>query len=162
MNHIEHDVGKQAQFVSEAIDRYLRLLDLPPAEDRSHLSRLARELDHLVATYNRTGEVSPEGEAEAPTLAFEPLLDKAAAAFPELGFYAHVYPDEPVGTEAAQGWALDDLADIARDFLKVRWHLENSTEEEALWHFRFGFQSHWEIHLFSLRNYLHCSTIAAW
>lgn len=140
----------------------MSLLELPPEENREHLSRLAGMLDALVATYHQTSAVDPAGEADAPTQDYHDLLAKAETAFPELGFCAHVHPDEKIGAESDQGWALDHITDIARDFLEVRWHLENSTPEEAIWHFRFGFQHHWGEHLFSLRRYLHSTTIAAW
>jgi hypothetical protein len=91
------------------------------------------------------------------------LYQRASKAFPELGYYPCVYPgDDPSGDKASLADAADDLADIAGDLVEVLWHFDNSTPEEAVWEYRFGYQHHWGDHLHGLRNYLHSSRIAAW
>jgi hypothetical protein len=49
----------------------------------------------------------------------------------------------------------DDIADIAGDLAHVRWSLENTSPNDALWHFHFGYQSHWGDHASNLRWYLY-------
>ena len=58
--------------------------------------------------------------------------------------------------------AIDDLADIAKDLIQFMWFLDNVSLSDAIWDFRFGYQSHWGPHLHGLRAYLNSSRIAAW
>jgi hypothetical protein len=56
--------------------------------------------------------------------------------------------------------AASDLAEIASDLSEVLWLFENASHNDAVWDFRFGYQSHWGRHLHEVRTYLH--DLAAW
>ncbi|QUL37508.1 DUF5063 domain-containing protein [Erythrobacter sp. JK5] len=134
-------------------------------EDRmEHLRELAKSFDKLTATYFEVDDVEPDSEDSlAPPIDYVVLYKRAANAFPELGCYPAIDVGGTLGEEEALvADAIDDLADIARDLSEVLWHIEKSSEADAIWEFRFGYQSHWGAHLHRLRHYLHSSRIAAW
>lgn len=39
--------------------------------------------------------------------------------------------------------------------MEVLWLFENADENDAIWDFRFGYQTHWGRHLHEMRVYLH-------
>ena len=157
------ELGKHEQFIRAAIARFMATLERDPADGLTGLRELALALDNLVAVYFRTEEVHPVGEACPPAKEYPEFYRRASKAFPELGYYPCVYPgDDPSEEKASLADATDHLADIAGDLVEVLWHFDNSTPEEAIWDYRFGYQHHWGDHLHSLRNYLHSSRIAAW
>jgi hypothetical protein len=77
-----------------------------------------------------------------------------AARFPDFGFYSVADPGDLPG-EVLVGDAIDDLCDIARDLREVRWLADHGHEADAIFAFRFGYQSHWGQHLHDLRRYLY-------
>lgn len=139
-----------------AILAYVELLKDQPDDENVRLDRLAQALDRLVIEYHRAPDVEPEMvDVESPTVPYEPLAKRAALSFPELGYYADVEPEGGLDQEIGLADAIDDLADIARDLTDVLWHLDNVGVNDAIWVFRFGYQSHWGMHLHRLRLYLH-------
>ena len=46
----------------------------------------------------------------------------------------------------ACGCASDDLADIIRELLEVKWRIENNSLADGLWHFEFSFNCHIKQH----------------
>lgn len=121
------------------------------AELRLALDRLALASHYTDAPFDRTEHPDPAVEAYAAFRArVEPL-------FPGLGWYNEVGElDERVGeTSLVVGDAIDDLVDIAIDLQTVALRWETTSEEDALWHFGFGFRRHWGAHLRSLQRYLH-------
>ncbi|WP_371745665.1 DUF5063 domain-containing protein [Myxococcus sp. CA033] len=92
-----------------------------------------------------------------PAPADDGLRARIGPLFPGLGYY-NVASDiaERVGESSlVVGDALDDLVDIVKDIQAVVTCWETAGEAEALWLFRFGFTSHWGMHLRSLQLYLH-------
>lgn len=141
--------------MATAINGYLALLNDHSNDETSNLIALCEALDCLVIEYHRAPDVEPDTEELSPSIAYEPLADRAAASFPGLGYYADVEPQDGVGQEIALGNAIDDLADIAGDLSGVLWHIERGALNDAIWEFRFGYQTHWGTHLLSLRRFLH-------
>lgn len=85
------------------------------------------------------------------------IRKKVDKRFPDLGSY-NIAIDvcEKIGeSEIATGDAIDDLTDITLDLLRVRWRFENTSNNDALWHFELSFRSHWGRHLRDLQLYLH-------
>ena len=56
--------------------------------------------------------------------------------------------------EIGIGDELDDLTDIIKDLLEVKWRLENTSENDALWTFEFSMRTHSEQHLVDLLKQL--------
>ena len=54
----------------------------------------------------------------------------------------------------AYGNAIDDLCDIIKDLLEVKWRIENNSVADGLWFFNFIFKAHTEQHILDLLNYI--------
>lgn len=52
------------------------------------------------------------------------------------------------------GDAVDDLVDIACELSEFIWRWQYNSAADALWHFRFGYETHWGIHIRNLQLYL--------
>jgi hypothetical protein len=76
--------------------------------------------------------------------------------FPEFGFYKTVldYDDIDNLKECAIGDAIDDLTDIIRDLLEIKWRIENNSLADGLWFFELIFQGHTQQHTLDLLNYM--------
>ena len=146
--------------ISTAINAYLSLLERATADPKPSLYDLAKALDGLVQTYHATPDAEPDTEELGPRVEERPLLEQAAQAFPELGFYALVEPDGGPDQECGMSDAVGDLAEIAVDLIEVLWLFDHDRPNDAVWTFRFGYQSHWGRHVHEVRTYLH--TLAAW
>ena len=126
-----------------------------PDNEISRLVELCEALDRLSVEYHRAPNLEPTTADGAPSVPYEPLAARASASFPELGLYAVVDPIGGMGQEVMQGDAIDDLADIARDLSAVILLVESGATNDAIWVFRFGYETHWGVHLNQLRLYLH-------
>lgn len=145
--------------ITTAVHRYLNVLQ---GKQAATLYDLAKALDGLVATYHQVPDVEPdtsEGSA-APRIDERPIIDAATAAFPDLDWYALVDPEDGPDQEVGMSIAVGDLSEIAADLIEVLWLFENASHNDAVWEFRFGYQSHWGRHLHEIRTYLH--GLAAW
>lgn len=135
------------------IRRFLRLLreGVPPSDEE-----LARALDELAMAYHEAPEGSPaDDDSEPPSDEIRPRHAELDKRFPGYGFYALADPLEPQDQKCLVGYAIDDLADIARDLEEVVWRSENIGVDDAHWHFKFLYRSHWGRHLRELAYYLH-------
>jgi len=144
------------ELVRDAIGRYLTLLEQDAGTTEDDLRELADILDELAALGRHAPDVFDD-QPDPPSVDYKPFRDLASKRFSTLGLY-----NLPADIASAVGEAelvvadaIDDLADIARDFAGVRWCFEHTSENDALWHFRFGYESHWGKHLSDLRWYLH-------
>jgi hypothetical protein len=142
--------------IETAIDGYLSLLKPEAGARTRELKDLAHALDGLVMAYHATSDVEPDSD-ELPEWTPEerPFVDGAVAAFPELGWYALVDPAGDEKSRITMSIAHGDLAEIASDLAIVQWLFEHAPENDAIWEFRFGYQTHWGRHLHELRVYLH-------
>ena len=76
--------------------------------------------------------------------------------FEDFGFYKMVLDinDLENQTDDALGDAIDDLTDITKDLLEIKWRIENNSLEDGLWFFNFIFRSHTQQHILDLLNYI--------
>jgi hypothetical protein len=124
--------------------------------EREAALRLA--LDRLaLASHFAATPFDDEDHADPPGEGYDELRARIAPLFPELGLYnvARDLETNVGATEVLVGDAIDDIVDIARDLSDVARRWETTSVADALWHFRFGFRSHWGQHLRSLQLYLH-------
>lgn len=137
----------------EAVKGFLSLLDQSkPISDEV----LARALDALALAYHDTPPGKPSAsEAEPPGDDYQLIRRQVGRLFPGLGFYGAADPLKVPNEEALVGDAIDDISDIARDLRKILWRWQILGTDDANWHFRFGYQTHWGRHLHELRFYLH-------
>lgn len=145
--------------ITQAIHHYLDVLQ---GRDGATLYDLAKALDGLVVTYHQVPDVEPDTSSgsAAPCIEEKPIIDAAAAAFPDLDWYAFVGPEDGPDQDVRMSIAVCDLAEIAGDLTEVLWLFENASHNDAVWQFRWGYQYHWGKHLHEVRPYLH--DLAAW
>ena len=154
---------EQTQEIVSAINDYMRLLDESPDPEALRLTQLAQAIDSLIAEYFRTSDGPiDEQDVDPPREDYDMLYARAGRAFPSLGYYPHVFPGGELDEKASIADAIDDLADIARDLLEVRWLVEKGQFNDAIWQFRFGYHTHWGAHAHGLRAFLHSSKVGAW
>ena len=134
----------------DAIRAYLAAALNDPPE----LSRLAAALDGLAVAYHGTppGSVT-HPDVDAPRANHATVAKQVAARFPELGLYPLLDPLED-GQELLFGDAISDIEEIACDLMEVLWEFEHTSEAQACWTFRFGYETHWGAHLHDLRRVL--------
>ena len=115
-----------------------------------HLARLNTLYYDTASNFDNSdypGFENPEGKD---------VLDNIRANFPDFGYY-HILLNGPEIKDAAEiavGDATDDLNDIIRDLMEVKWRLENNSEVDGLWFFRFIFKSHTQQHLLGLLEFI--------
>jgi hypothetical protein len=84
-----------------------------------------------------------------------PTYTEVGARFPNLGYYASADPATVLDEKATVGDAIDDLIDIVRELREVSWRYDALGADDAHWHFRLMFESHWGRHLRDLSLYLY-------
>lgn len=117
-------------------------------------------LDRLAVVYDsvKRATLPEEDSPEPPRIDYDIVRTRFAAAFPDLGPYDAVTELSKADgrPEVTAGDALDDLADIAVDLQEVLDRAKFSIDD-AVWLFRFGFETHWGTHLRWLQLYLHAT-----
>lgn len=154
------EVSAVRERIIAAIKDYLSLLEPRGADQRPSSYDLAKALDALVQVYHQTPDVETDTDDLGPRVEERPLLDKAAAAFPDLGYYALVEPEGGPDQHCGMSDAIGDLAEIAVDLIEVLELFDLDRPNDAIWSFRWGYQFHWGRHLHELRTYLHA--LSAW
>jgi len=75
--------------------------------------------------------------------------------FKDFGFYKMVLEiNDMANEEIGIGDAVDDLSDIIKDLLEVKWRIENNSLNDGIWFFNFIFNAHTEEHLINLLNFI--------
>jgi hypothetical protein len=129
----------------------------PPPGDQE----LAIGLDRLLAATHDVDVVERvDVYTPSPTGDWQALYKEIGARFPDYGYYAVASPLEVVADACMTGDAIDDLADITKDLREVLWRGEALGSDEATWHFRFAYETHWGRHARELALYLHARITA--
>jgi hypothetical protein len=147
------------QEICSSILNFLDLLENEKSDVPIEMESLELALDKLALIYHYIGEVSVDENEypESPISDYHKLQNTIGKRFPNLGYYnlpgtISIYVGK---SEMHTGDALDDLVDIANELSECMWRWQNNSENDALWHFRFGYEKHWGTHLRSLQMYLH-------
>jgi len=91
-----------------------------------------------------------------PNFDYNEIKQNVKSNFPDFDCYSMVLDLNRIepNVEIGIGDALDDLTDIIKDLLVVKWKMENTSEMDALWEFEFSMRTHSEQHLIDLLKYL--------
>ena len=142
--------------IKQAIVDYLALLEnVDSVEEREIKLKFA--LDKLALAYHFADYVFDETDyADAPHEDYEKLYKIVCEKFPNFSYYngAGKISTHLGAIDFVVGDAIDDIADIAIDLSEVIYRWKNTSTDDALWHFKFTFESHWEKHLRNLQLYL--------
>lgn len=93
---------------------------------------------------------------EEPDFDYNKIKENVKSNFPDFGWYSNVLdlnkmePDVKIGI----GDVLDDLTNIIKDLLVVKWKMDNTSEMDALWEFEFSMRNHSEQHLIDLLRFI--------
>ncbi len=147
------------QEIHSSIISFLELLENEKSNTSIETESLEFALDRLALISHFVSNISDTGEeySEAPVSNYARWRALAEKRFPSLGYY-NIPSKISVSVGEAElhtGDALDDLADIANELSEFVWRWQNNSENDALWHLRFSYKTHWGSHLRSLQMYLH-------
>ena len=143
--------------IHKAIADYLSLFEekVHPLEEQSEKLTLA--LDYLALAYHFAECDFDEADyPDAPEPDYQQLRDAVASLFPGFGYY-NIATDISINigqTTLGVGDAIGDISEIAVDLLEVKWLWENTSVENALWEFKWGYENHWGDHLRNLQIYI--------
>jgi hypothetical protein len=84
------------------------------------------------------------------------IRQNVTSNFKDFGFYKRVSDIEDIDNlnDNTIGDALDDLTDIIRDLLEIKWRIENNSLADGLWFFELTFYSHTQQHILDLLKYM--------
>ncbi|TCI90756.1 DUF5063 domain-containing protein [Tenacibaculum sp. M341] len=95
---------------------------------------------------------------------YEDVRKNVESNFPKLTYYTTVIDCHKVEYKTNSssnldidfllGDSIDDISDIIKDLLEVKWRFENTSNTDAIWHFNFLMNTHSEQHLVDLLKYL--------
>ncbi len=124
-------------------------------EDKTEI--LKKQLVGLYSEFMNTKfEFDQTDYDDEPNFDYKQILKNVKSNFPSFGWYSTIIDITQVepNVKTGIGDALDDLTDIIKDLLAVKWRMENTSEMDALWHFEFSMRTHSEQHLLDLLKYL--------
>ena len=81
---------------------------------------------------------------EEPDFDYNEIKENVKSNFPDFDWYSMVLDLNVMkpNVEIGIGDALDDLTDIIKDLLVVKWKMDNTSEMDALWEFDFSMRAH--------------------
>lgn len=93
---------------------------------------------------------------DQPTFDYDAIKKNVEANFLDFGWYHSVYESHLILPDAylVTGDAIDDLSDIIKDMLEIKWLFENTSATYAKWCFKDIMRSHSEQHLVNFLKYL--------
>ena len=143
--------------VKTVIDNFLSVIMEQEIEhdDIGVLIALLDELVYIVRfTEGHFDEIDYPDPPETDYPAIGKVLEKR---FPSLGCYNIVFDISGPREEAELGTYFSslNLMDIVGSMQKIVWRFENTSEDDAFWHFHWGYMATWGRDLRFLQLYLH-------
>ena len=129
----------------------------PNVQNENKVLELKKILIHIYSEYLNLKSVFDENEyPEEPDFDYKEIRKNLLGNFPDFGLYHVAYDCHLIKKDAdlIMGDALDDLTDIIKDMLAVKWKYENTSIDDAKWEFDFSMRNHSERHLVNLLKYL--------
>jgi hypothetical protein len=114
----------------------------------------------LVGIYSEFLNVESEFDEteydQEPEFDYKEIRKNVELNFPDFGYYATILDNNKFAQESefGTGDSVDDLTDIIKDLLGVKWKFENTSEKDAIWTFELSMKAHSEQHLVDLLKYL--------
>ena len=110
----------------------------------------------LIGIYLEYLNVKPEFDVsdydESPDYDYNEINQNVKSNFPDFDWYSMILDSNKLepNIEIGCGDELDDLTDIIKDLLEVKWRMENTSEKDAIWYFELMMRTHSEQHLVDL------------
>jgi hypothetical protein len=143
--------------IEQTINNFLVFV-LEEETELEDLGELRASLDKLAHSVNYVNYKFDETEyPETPDNNYRLIRKKVEKRFPTLGYYniPQNVSDKLEKSEIIVGDAIDNISDIVGDLSEVKWCFENTSKDDALWHYQNSFRSQWGRHLRELQLYLH-------
>jgi len=115
---------------------------------------------HLVKIYNLYFDIEYKfDETNFPEFnitEYSEIRQNVTSNFKGFGLYKTILDINDIDNlkENAIGDALDDLTDIIRDLLEIKWRIESNSLADGLWFFELIFYTHTQQHIIDLLNYM--------
>nr|AIA14224.1 Unknown Function [uncultured bacterium] len=143
--------------IYNAISEFLDLIRYGRESVQANEEQLVIALDRLAFVYQFSEAAFDERNyPDSPDRNYSELRAVVVERFPNYGYYN--LPCEVTikiaETEEMVGDAIDDITDIALDMQEIEWKWKNTSETDAIWHFRYGASRHWIDHMRHLQFYL--------
>lgn len=129
----------------------------PKVESENKIDEIQKLLAGIYSEYlNLNAEFDDADFEEEPSFDYETIKKNVEENFPDFGWYHSVWeshkiiPDADLVTEDS----IDDITDIIKDLLEVKWCFENTSEKNAKWHFYDLMRIHSEQHLVNFLKYI--------
>ena len=151
------ETSSDPEAIYQVILRFIKLVEQGTDSELGNAQLLEKTLDELAMAVHFVGDEFDPSNLDAPKIQTSELWALIEKRFPKLGLYnvpSNLYSCI-AESEIMVGSAIDDIVDITIDLTKVLWYWKNTSEQDALWHFKFGYRTHWGAHLRSLQNYLY-------
>lgn len=139
------------------IDKIVKFGLFPKLKDENKNELLEKNLVKIYSLYFEANYKFDEKDYEEFDIKkFPNIRQNIESNFENFGFYKMLLDinDFENKTENTLGDAVDDLLDIIKDLLEVKWRIENNSLDDGLWFFKFIFRSHTQQHILDLLNYI--------
>ena len=129
----------------------------PNVESENKTDEIQKLLVGIYSEYlNLNAEFDDADFEEEPNFDYNSIKKNVETNFPDFGWYHSVWECHQIIPDAdlVTGDAIDDITDIIKDLLEVKWCFENTSDKNAKWHFSDLMRIHSEQHLVNLLKYL--------
>lgn len=142
--------------VKAAVDGFIACIEGEFTTPQARIAATARALDRLSLAYHEGADIADAvSEGAPPERDNKGLRERLGPLFPTLGFYAAAPAGATLDAEPSLGDAIDDLTDIYSEVQDVVWCFANTSAEDAVRLYRFGFEHHWGRHVCDVRGAIH-------
>lgn len=139
------------------IEKFIKFVDESSKQSPDREKSLLALLDSLGASMASISyEFDDRDYPDPPEKNKKKLRERISSNFSEYGYYncAEDISVKISETNIVVGDAIDDILDIYIEISKVSWRLDNTSIDDALWHYDNMYWSHWGYHLRNLQLYV--------
>ena len=143
--------------IQDLINRITEFGTNPNVESENKTDEIQKLLAALYSEFlNLNAEFDDGNFDDEPDFDYETIKKNVEANFPEFGWYHSVWECHKIIADAdlVTSDSIDDITDIIKDLLEVKWCFENTSEKNAKWHFYDLMRIHSEQHVVNFLKYI--------
>lgn len=110
----------------------------PKVKIDNKIDILKKTLLGIYYEYTKMTSIYDKSEYDdEPNFDYKMIRKNVEQNFPELGLYYSIFDSHKLDSDAdvVTEDAIDDLTDIIKDLLAIKWRFENTSEIDGIWHF---------------------------